>query len=105
VTLRQPVLLVIATLLVGACGTNAESAVPPAPDASAPAVVPPGVDAALVARACQFGRIVFDVGPVALCAKAVALAIARLGGPHAPITSASSPAAARYRTRMTPSAP
>ena len=36
---------------------------------------------------CQFGAVVFDVGPVALCKQAVALAQERLGSLHWPVTS------------------
>ncbi len=79
---------VIAFVLVGGCGSTAESAVPPT-NAPILAVAQPGVDPAILGQACQFGAVVFDVGPIALCAKAVALAIARLGGPHWPITSIS----------------
>jgi len=83
-------------LVAAACGSAAETASAPA---SAPGSVPlgtaiaappvdvPAVDKATIAEACQFGAAVFDVGPVALCAKAIELAAARLGVVHWPITS------------------
>jgi hypothetical protein len=36
---------------------------------------------------CEFGAAVFDVGPVGLCEDAIALAQARLGWLHWPVTS------------------
>jgi hypothetical protein len=38
---------------------------------------------------CEFGAVVFDVGPVDFCAKAVALAQVQLGWLHWPVASTS----------------
>jgi hypothetical protein len=81
------VLVAVAMLVVG-CGSDAASIGPASgTDSSANEAAPPGVDPATVDKACQFGAVVFDVGPVALCTRAVALATARLGILRWPITS------------------
>ena len=46
-------------------------------------------DQAAQSNPCEFGAVVFDVGPVDFCAKAVALAQVRLGWLHWPVTSTS----------------
>jgi hypothetical protein len=53
----------------------------------------PGPD---TANPCEFGAVAFDVGPVDLCEQAIALAEARLGWLHWPITSV------RFRQDMCP---
>jgi len=100
----RPLGLVITILLVGACGETAAtpSSLPAAVEVSAAAdtAVDSAIDAAaldeLVGQACQFGAVLFEVGPVALCASAVRLAVARLGNLRLPISSI------RFRLELCP---
>jgi hypothetical protein len=61
--------------------------------ASACGAAPTGASAS---NPCDFGAVVFDVGPAALCEEAIAVAEARLGWLHWPITSK------RFRLDMCP---
>ena len=77
----------IAILVIAGCGTANSSASPPSSEATAADVAPPPADQSIHGDPCEFGAVVFDVGPVALCQAAVDLATARLGPLHWPITS------------------
>jgi hypothetical protein len=83
----RALLPLLATLLIG-CGTAGPSP-SAAPTFAQPTAVDqaPPVDKQVLQEACQFGALVFDVGPVVLCQKAIELAIERLGPLHWPITS------------------
>ena len=89
----------VALMLVAGCGTPTGTTQPttePSPTLFAEQAVDLPADANPPADPCQFGAALFDVGPVALCQKAVALATARLGVLHWPITST------RFRTNLCP---
>ena len=84
-----------AAILVAACSgavpsaSVAPSVAPTDTPTEAVDQAPPPIDDQMVQQACQFGAVVFDVGPIKLCQNAIGLAIARLGIVHWPVTSIS----------------
>jgi hypothetical protein len=74
-------------LLVAACGAQVPGPTAVAPAATAASAAPAPIVQRPIVNPCEFGAVVFDVGPVKLCEKAVALATQQLAVGHGPITS------------------